>query len=337
MVVTRFGSFRSPTNVFMTRNSSKGDASGGQWAHDLHETVAGDDRPLPKQTTPPVTTVPTAPRSSPPNRSFSSTTLVGNVPVVVFLPGMSQPISFAAVPKKQHTRLPQHRPPLRRDKPVRISLPNQPPRYIFPSTERSFIFIPRALRPNQGWRGRGRGGIYGPRRPSYFSGAYPPSLPPSRRTSLGMSSQDGYPSPAGSSYARPLMLPPDANKPVVRLPPPPRPIVFPPGSGMHMGPPGPMPPMPPSMPLHQHPPYRESRPAPIPMYQPRPKKTVSVADIESPETFPFNPPQPQQEQPFHHQVPVPIPVPVSASGPGQDTGGHGPPSQTSATPLSPDP
>ncbi|KAJ5154132.1 uncharacterized protein N7500_009571 [Penicillium coprophilum] len=70
-----------------------------------------------------------------------------------------------------------------------------------------------------------------------------------------------------------------------------------------------------------HPAYRESRPAPIPMHQPRPQKTVSVADIESPATFPFafNPPQPQLEQPFHQQVPLPV---------------HGPPSQPSATPLS---
>lgn len=313
------------------RSSSKGDASGGQWAHDLHETVAGDDKPTPTQPVPPTlpqstATVPTAPRSSPPNRSFSSTTLVGNVPVVVFLPGMEQPKSFAAVPKKQHTRLPQHRPPLRRDKPVRISLPNQPPRYIFPSMERSFIFIPRAMRPNQGWRNRGRGGstFYGPRRPSWFSPAYPPSLPHSRRTSIAMSSQDGFPSPTMSSYSRPMMIPPDANKPIVRLPPQ-RPV-FPPGPGMAMGPPAPMP-MHPPMPL-PHQPYRESRPTPIPMHQPRPKKTVSVADIESPDSFPFNPPQPQQEQPFHHQVPVPV------TGPNLDQTVPGAGNQPSGTPLS---
>ncbi|KAJ5162408.1 hypothetical protein N7492_007800 [Penicillium capsulatum] len=64
------------------------------------------------------------------------------------------------------------------------------------------------------------------------------------------------------------------------------------------------------------------------MHQPRPQKAVSVADIESPATFPFNPPQPQQEQPFHHQVPVP------AAGPGPDATVHGPPSHASGTPLS---
>lgn len=296
-----------------SRRSSKPDAS-GQWAHDLHDTVAGEDRPAAKRPTPsampnPGASVPTAPRSSPPNRSFSSTTLVGNVPVVVSLPGMASPIHFSSVPKRLHTRLPQHRPPLRRDKPVRISLPSQPPRYIFPSVERSFIFIPRALRPNQVSRGRGRGGgWYGGRRPSYYpNSSYTPSII-SRRSSFGMPpSQDGWPSPAVSVYSRPIIS--NDSKPVVRLPPPSRPPVG-------------IPPFGPAMAMSlPHPAYRESRPAPIPMHQPRPQKTVSVADIESPAAFPFtfNPPQPQHEQPFHHQVPLPA---------------HGPPSQPSATPLS---
>ncbi|KAJ5162407.1 hypothetical protein N7492_007799 [Penicillium capsulatum] len=85
------------------RNSAKPDASEGQWTHDLHDTVAGDKPAAPKHsspsTAPQPSTVPTAPRSSPPNRSFSSTTLVGNVPVVVFLPGMAQAKPFAGVPK----------------------------------------------------------------------------------------------------------------------------------------------------------------------------------------------------------------------------------------------
>lgn len=238
---------------------------------------------------------------------------------------MAQAKHFAAVPKKQHTRLPQHRPPLRRDKPVRISLPGQSPRYIFPSTERSFIFIPRALRPNQqGYRGRGRGGFYPGRRPSYYPGSYTPSVA-SRRSSFGMASQDGYPSPVGSVYSRPSMGHPDIGKPVVRLPPPPRPPVGIPPIGPGAGMPGPMP-MPTMLP--PYPPYRESRPAPIPMHQPRPQKAVSVADIESPANLQFNPPPQQQEQPFHHQVPVPV------AGPGQELIPHGPSSQASGTPLS---
>ncbi|KAI2786705.1 hypothetical protein POX_g09093 [Penicillium oxalicum] len=313
-------------------STAKPDASEGQWTHDLHETVAGDNPPskqlsaaLGSNTT--ASHVPTAPRSEPPNRSFSSTTLIGNVPVVVFLPGMAQPKPFPAMPKKQHTRLPEHRPPLRRDKPVRISLPDQPPRYIFPSIERSFIFIPRAFRPNQqSYRGRGRGGGFYPgRRSSYYNTYTPSVLSASRRSSLGMSvSQDGFPSPAGSVYSRLAMVAPDASKPVVRLPPSSRPPVAMPPTGPGVGlPAGPLPPV-----QFTHPAYRESRPAPIPMHQPRPQKTVSVADIESPASFPFNPPQPQQEQPFHHQVPL------AMAGPAPEHMSHGPSNQPSKTPLS---
>ena len=64
------------------------------------------------------------------------------------------------------------------------------------------------------------------------------------------------------------------------------------------------------------------------MHQPRPQKTVSVADIETPATFAFNPPQPQQEQPFHHQVPVPANGAVYPP----DVAGHLPPH--TQTPLS---
>ena len=65
----------------------------------------------------------------------------------------------------------------------------------------------------------------------------------------------------------------------------------------------------------------------IPMHQPRPQKTVSLADIESPASFQFKAPQQQQEQPFHQQVPAhmanvhpedrraqPIAAPVAAPG-----------------------
>ncbi|KAJ5885282.1 hypothetical protein N7495_009792, partial [Penicillium taxi] len=306
------------------RNLSKPDASAGQWTHDLHETVAGANPPASKASIfPPSATIPSAPQSVPPNRSFSSTTLIGNVPVVVSLPGMTKPVTFPAVPKKQHTRLPQHRPPLRRDKPVRISLPNSPPRYHYPSPDRSFIFIPRALRPNQ-YRGRGRGGsYYPPRRPSSFGGSfgggstYAPSVV-SPRSSLGMPpSQDGYPSPAGSRI-EPYLI-----NPVARLPYPP----FLPGGSYLQGPPQGPPMMP--LPMNMPPvPYRESRPAHIPMQHPRPQKAVPLENIENPATFPLNPPQPQQEQPFHQQVPS-----ANDIGSGGTTL-HGPPSHASGTPLS---
>ncbi|KAF7590794.1 hypothetical protein BBP40_002362 [Aspergillus hancockii] len=318
-------------------------ASEGFWTHDLHDTVAGDEPPVSKPPTTSTLTsiippkpVPTAPRSSPPNRSFSSTTLIGNVPVVVSLPGMEHPIPYPSVSKKQHTRLPQHRPPLRRDKPVRISLPGQPPRYILPAMERSFIFIPRALRPNQqAFRGRGRGGFYGGRRPSlYASSNYTPSITMSRRSSFGKApSQEGYHSPAGSVLSRQTMVATENGKPVVRLPPPGRP----PGSigavpqataGPGVAPPALLQSLPHPQPPHHV--FRESRPAPIPMHQPRPQKAVSLADIETPARFPFNPPQPQQEQPFHHQVPIS----ANGSGYGPDTSGHPPSAHRSLTPTS---
>ncbi|PGH10934.1 hypothetical protein AJ79_05180 [Helicocarpus griseus UAMH5409] len=295
------------------RPAPKPDVTAGQWAHDLHETVAQDSRPIPSPSAAAPSNapqpnaprpVPTAPRSSPPNRSFSSTVLVGNVPVIVFLPGMKAPIPYSAVPKKQHTRLPQHRPPLRRDKPVRISIPGQAPRYIFPATERSFIFIPRALRPNQQYRQRGRGGFYGGggRRTSVYGGSiYTPSVAMSRRSSLGRGAEI-IGSPAASVASRVGAMPGEGGKPVVRLPPSVRPPVGP-GFAPHGVPPHMAPPPPYSVP--PPPEFRENRPTHIPMHQPRPQKTVSVADIESPVTFQYNPPQ-QQEQPFHHQVPHPV-------------------------------
>ncbi|KAK2757890.1 hypothetical protein FQN54_004296 [Arachnomyces sp. PD_36] len=334
------------------RAQPKSEPSSGQWTHDLHETVARDDRPPQKpasyQNNGPFNgskPVPTAPRSSPPNRSFSSTVVIGNVPVIVHLPGMVDAIPYSAVPKKQHTRLPQHRPPLRRDKPVRISLPGQAPRYIFPAVERSFIFIPRALRPNQqGFhRGRGRGGFYVSRRTSAYGGStYSPSVAMSRRSSFGRAtSREGVHSPAGSVLSR-QMTGPEGGKPVVRLPPPVRPPAvagpapFPPPNASPNTMFVPYNPQQPPYPPPQDPAYRENRPAPIPMHQPRPQKTVSVADIESPAGLSFNPPQQQQEQPFHQQVPPP------ATGPGYAQGGptypharhpsH--PSQASGTPLS---
>ncbi|KAB2570002.1 hypothetical protein DBV05_g11319 [Lasiodiplodia theobromae] len=267
-------------------------ATSAPWTHDLHETL---EEPAPhRQSNPPVDTSsnqpandsqwskPPAPNAkTPPVKSFSSTKLVGNARVRLFIPGMQAPIHFAGVPIKEYTKLPNHRPPLRRDKPVRISLPDQPPRYIFPATERSFIFIPRALRPNQQGFGRGRGrfGSYGG-----FS---------SRRTSSIMSRPPGGPVD---------------NRPVVRLPPGSQPF---PGSGPPSHPPsvqgGATPvvnmPPPPGAPMQQRPPFRESWGGPLPMHQPKPQKTVSVAGIESPANLAVHAPQQQEQQPFHQQVP----------------------------------
>ncbi|CEL06649.1 hypothetical protein ASPCAL09821 [Aspergillus calidoustus] len=308
----------------------------GQWTHDLHDTVAKDDPPATRNAHVPTysaysnknihTTVRTAPSTTPPNRQFGGSMIVGNVPIVVYIPGMDRPVSLPPAVKRQHTLLPQHRPPLRRDKPVRVSLPNSDqPGYVFPSLDRSFIFIPRAMRPNQQtYRGRGRGGFFGGRRPSlYANSTYTPSVAMSRRSSFGKPpSQDGYHSPAASVASRHTVVTTENGKPVVRLPPP-----RPPGAMPAAAPVLPIPPTtihPQAQTQIQQPIWRESRPAPIPMHQPRPQKAVSLADIETPASFPANPPPAQQEQPFHHQVPY---------GPDASTG-YPPPAHTVATPLS---
>ena len=273
----------------------------------------------------------TQPRNTPPGRSFSRTTHIGNVQTRVSLPGMKAPILFSGVPVKQHTRLPNHRPPLRRDKPVRIYLPNHAPRYIFPSTERSFIFIPRALRPNQQRFGRGRArgafGSYGgfsSRRTSVYGGSiYSPSVAQSRRSSLAREvGRETIASPSGSVLSRPSEALIDSGKPVVRLPP---------GSQRHSaegtpihsvmlsgaGTPAVGVGQPQGYPLPQKPAFRENWAAQIPMHQPRPQKAVSVAGIESPASLTFHAPQQQEQQPFHQQVPLHMnghPVPHDPSG-----------------------
>lgn len=221
---------------------------------------------------------------------------------------MKAPIHFQNVPIKQHTRLPNHRPPLRRDKPVRISLPPSAARYIFPTIERSFIFIPRALRPNQQGFGRGRGrgfgsfgGGFSSRRTSAYGGSvYSPSVAMSRRSSLAREmGRDSLVSPAGSIMSRAGGFV-DPSRPVVRLPPggpkvPTGPAVISPHSGT---------PSHQAYPLPQKPAFRENWQGQLPMHQPRPQKTVSVAGIESPASMTFNPPQQQEQQPFHQQVPA---------------------------------
>ncbi|KAL2836781.1 CASC3/Barentsz eIF4AIII binding-domain-containing protein [Aspergillus pseudoustus] len=325
-----------PVGLIVDGSGSKADVTTQkQWMHDLHDTVTKDDPPAPRYSQVPgystyhnkgfPANVRTAPPTTPPNREFGGSTTVGNVSVVVYLPGMDQPVSLPPIPKRQHTLLPQHRPPLRRDKPVRVWIPGaDAPEFVFPQSARSFIFIPRAMRPNQqSYRGRGRGGFFGGRRPSiYASSTYTPSVAMSRRSSFGKPpSQDGYHSPAASVASRHTVVTTESGKPVVRLPPP-----RPPGP-ISTAPVFPVPPAtihPPPQTQTQQPVWRESRPAPIPMHQPRPQKAVSVADIETPASFPLNPPPTQQEQPFHHQVPY---------GP-DASGSYPPPAHTAATPLS---
>lgn len=323
----------------------------------MHETVqepynAGVRQP-PMQHNLYASSVPQAPRGPPVNRTLSSTKVLGNVKVRVLLPSMKEAINTAPIAIKQYTRLPDHRPPLRRDKPVRISLPDNAPRYIFPAQERSFIFIPRAMRPNQqgfGGRSRGRSGLGSisgfSRRTSVFGGSiyggtsYSASVAMSRRSSLAFEiPRDSILSPTGSTMSRPPQ-PLDNSRPVVRLPPP-----MQPASDAEASTNGNQVavtaeqysidtiPQPQTYPLPQKPTFRENRQNSIPMQHPRPQKSVSVADIESPAIMAFNPPQ-QQQQPFSQQLPSQI----NGNGLSHESNPHSRnasfPSQHTGTPLS---
>jgi hypothetical protein len=177
---------------------------------------------------------------------MSSSRALGKISVRVLLPaaGIPHPVAFPDVIITQYTKLPDHRPPLRRDKPVRISLPNAHPRLIYPAEDRSFTFIPRALRPNQqqahqqqqhhhqqrGARGAkpsSRLGSFGgwSRRTSVYGGsfhgsAYSPSVGMSRRSSMAAHDAREMFSPTGSNAPRlSAGSAADLTKPVVRLPP----------------------------------------------------------------------------------------------------------------------
>ncbi|GAO14677.1 uncharacterized protein UV8b_04637 [Ustilaginoidea virens] len=344
------------------------------WTHDMHDIVAQPaprrPRQMPEDEGPPNGDgfIPTCePSATPINRTLSTERHIGNAQVRVFLPDMRAASVFPGIPVKQYTKLPDHRPPLRRDKPVRISLPNHPPRYIFPASDRSFTFIPRALRPNQQRiRGKPRstwGSVGGfSRRTSVFGGsyygsAYSPSVALSRRSSI-VNDRDFMFSPTGSGFSRPP-IPSDSMRPIVRLPPntAPQPVMpiqvqAPPLEQVPVPMPGPasvpaaqlpqseqpsaavdasineLPP-PQTHPLPQKPALQENRPSSIPMHQPRPQKNISVADIESPTMTQGNGP-PAFQQAFHQQVPLQV-----ANGYGQEAHSRRPSyQQSTGTPLS---
>lgn len=283
------------------------------WKHDLHDTINEEptadqvDSSDPSQQQAPTGPARALPKTgtnlNPPQPrvlSFSTTTLVGKVQIRVSLPGMKAPIAFAEVPWKHYIRLPNHRPPLRRDKPVRVSIPEHTQRYIFPSPDRSFIFIPRQMRPNQQGYGRNMnqrsvGGYgYSSRRTSMYGGSmYSASVAASRRSSMaGVSRADAFsPNSFGSG-----------NRPVVRLPygqqnfsavtTPSGPL-----SGQHT---------PTGMQIHTYPlpqqPAFQGTPTTT-MHQPRPQKTISVTGIESPAGLQQVAPS-QESQPFANQLPA---------------------------------
>ena len=340
----------------------------------MHEVVLDPSPRRPRQFSmdegPPNGTghIPTCePSSSPINRTLSTEKHIGNAQVRVLLPNMKAPTVLAGLAIKQYTKLPDHRPPLRRDKPVRISLPDNPPRYIFPAADRSFTFIPRNMRPNQqrvrgkprsNWGSVGgfsrRTSVYGG---SFYGSAYSPNIALSRRSSVGHEPDFMF-SPTGSIISRPTM-PADNARPIVRLPPSAPRLDMPIMTSM---PPPMLPQMQPhvSVPgvvvsnqgqlaandnisstepqqaqLHVQPlPQRpvavpENRPGSIPMHQPRPQKNISVADIEPPALAQGAPPF---QQAFHQQVPVQV-----ANGYSQDLHMRRPSyssQQASGTPLS---
>lgn len=273
-----------------------------QWAHDLHETheppmqTTNTAQQAPVKIRPAVTS-----RNTAPNREFSFSNVLGNVVVNVSLPDAGQRKAVPGLVKKQHVLLPTHRPPLRRDKPVRISIPEVEPSYRFPSTDRSFIFIPRAMRPNQQsyMRGRGRGSFQGSRRPSVLGGSvYTPSVAMSRRSSFG-GARDTR-SPAGSAYGRPVMMGMEPPRPVVRMPfsgpmnvPMQAPMAAMPGNGM-----------PYQAPFMNGSIQHGVHSAAVPMHHPKPQKAVSINNIESPASLAVKAPPQQQQQPFHQQVPA---------------------------------
>ncbi|KAK3897032.1 hypothetical protein C8A05DRAFT_39421 [Staphylotrichum tortipilum] len=330
----------------------------GMWKHDMHETVAAPQPPrqnryLPNNEGPPngngiITTAPTS--KTPINRAMSAEKHIGNTAIRVSIPSMGVSKVFGGFAIKQYTKLPDHRPPLRRDKPVRISIPyHEPPvmpRYIFPASDRSFIFIPRAMRPNQ-QRTRGKGprsvlgsGVFS--RPtsvwggSVYGSIYSPSIALSRRSSIAPDvGREFMLSPTGSAISRPP-LPVDTARPVVRLPPfaqqpvaaipvPSRPELFQkaPESSISELPP------PQTHPLPQRPAFQDVRPNAILMHQPMPQKTVSVESIETPAQQAANAPAPYQ-QAFHQQVPPQLPNAFA-----QDAHARNPSFQSQFSPATP--
>ena len=288
------------------------------WKHDGFEELLAAERPVNPQPT-------VRPQYLPqktPSRKFrqNNNGYGGTTQIIVKLPGMKLPITFNEVPYQIHLKLPIHRPPLRRDKPIRISIPEQPIKYIYPHPTRSFVFIPRAMRPGGcGFTGGGplsdRRGIQhrGSTRSIYGGSIASQSVAMSRRTSSqpGNITQpvspvqaqesincpppetDEHPVPTGLQYPT-EMIP---EKPTVKLPQPAElptdKVAVKKTKNGHVVPPLPKNPVAaPTNPITIKPPPSFSTPAPpihdargtqvIPMHQPRPQKTVSVADIETP-------------------------------------------------------
>ncbi|KAK6337369.1 hypothetical protein TWF730_002771 [Orbilia blumenaviensis] len=371
--------------------------SGGAWKHDMHDEIVAaekekekqraqrqaEQKPAPQapqasQAAPAAQQQPQPPPSSlhkplnnnnnhPPNRFFDTTVNKGNVQIRVSLPGMKEHKVFDDFAVKIYTKLPYHRPPLRRDKPVRISLPESLPRYIYPAISRSFVFIPRAMRP--GGSGFTRGGIVGgglgptPRRGS-LAGSYrggmqtgsvyggtsthAPSVAMSRRSSIHQDfsrppiSFGNIPAVATGGPSPSVSMRPVVRLPVVApvvgqvdtIPPHPDGFVRMPAALTTDGASNPLP--------HdtavieaeaqsaEQKEGQQGHHVPLPMHQPKPQKTVSVENIETPVTYNF----------ANTNYPTPGPYSDGIPTPGYYNQQHNRvpsyPSQTSTTPHLPD-
>jgi hypothetical protein len=293
-------------------------ASEMPWKHDLHEVIneetqAAAQNKLAQQQQyredsarifAPRPVLPVhAPRQAPPaTLSFDCTIPMAKGQARVLLPGMKSAVMGSELSIKKYIRLPNHRPPLRRDKPVRVFIPNLGPRYIFPSMDRSFIFIPRQMRPNQRGFGnsnyqRNTGGHgYSSRRTSMYGGSiYSASIAPSRRSSIA---RDTFsPVSFASGFG-------GQSRPVVRLP---HNGQFMPNTTSPAGP----------LSGHQTPTGQVLHTYPLPqnvptfntpmstVHQPRPQKQFSVTGIESPAALhQARTPAIDEQQPFQNQLPT---------------------------------
>jgi len=312
---TEFYSLGFQTNIYNYRDILPEPVE-TTWKHDGFEELLAAERPK-VDPQPPVR--PQPPPRQEPLRRAAPTNERPTIQIIVNLPGMKFPITFSEVPHRTHLRLPYHRPPLRRDKPVRISIPDQPIKYIYPHHNRSFVFIPRAMRPGgSGFIGGGippavrRGGLHrGPTRSIYAGSIATQSAAMSRRSSFQPDTTTQPASPAQALSTDSLPPPPPENqenqelsttteqhestqklpkKPVVKLPPSteplPKKLIDPTNHAPSSPANKPAAPVtvkpPPSYPTPV-PPIHDARGTPIiPMHQPRPQKTVSVADIETP-------------------------------------------------------
>lgn len=292
-------------------------ASEMPWKHDLHEVINEESEPAAynKSTAAqqhreesarvfgrPVLPAQPPRQGPPPTLSFDCTIPLAKGQARVLLPGMKTAVMGSELSIKKYIRLPNHRPPLRRDKPVRVFIPNLGPRYIFPSMDRSFIFIPRQMRPNQRGFGnsnyqRNTGGYgYSSRRTSMYGGSmYSASVAPSRRSSIA---RDTFsPVSFASGFG-------GQSRPVVRLP----------LNGQFMSntasPAGPLSghQTPTGQVLHTYPLPQNVPTFNTPMstvHQPRPQKQFSVTGIESPAALQqARTPVPDDHQPFQNQLPT---------------------------------